>query len=87
MLSTQDCSVTPFGAGNTAQITRVIDWFKAINKQVTLQMEINYTYITASSRMAAIDKTLIAPDSLHPSGKEYLKWANNLATKILPLLQ
>ena len=37
--------------------------------------------------MVALDKTLIAPDSLHPSGKEYLKWANILAPKILPLLQ
>lgn len=73
MLSIQDCSVTPFGAGNTAQITRVIDWFNAINKQVTPQMEINYINITASGRMADRDKTLIAPDSLHPSGKEYLK--------------
>ena len=77
----------PFGEGNIAQISREIDWFNAINKQVTLQMGINYTDITASSRMAATDKTLISSDSLHPSGKEYLKWANMLAPKILPLLQ
>ena len=87
VLSIPDYSVTPYGAGNAAQITREIDWFNAINKQVTLQMGINYTDITASSRMAATDKTLISSDSLHPSGKEYLKWANMLAPKILPLLQ
>ena len=50
-------------------------------------MGINYTDITQSFRIAAMDRTLIAPDSLHPSGKEYLKWANMLAPKILPLLQ
>ena len=87
VLSIPDYSVTPFGAGNASQITREIDWFNAINRQVTLQMGINYTDITQSFRMAATDRTLIAPDSLHPSGKEYLKWANMLAPKILPLLQ
>ena len=87
VLSIPDYSVTPFGAGNAAQIAMEIDWFNAINKQVTLQMGINYTDITPSSRMAATDRTLIAPDSLHPSGKEYLKWANFLAPKILPFLQ
>ena len=87
VLSIPDYSVTPFGAGNAAQIAMEIDWFNAINKQVTLQMGINYTDITQSFRMAATDKTLISADSLHPSGKEYLKWANMLAPKILPLLQ
>ena len=87
VLSIPDYSVTPFGAGNATQIAMQIDWFNAINKQVTLQMGINYTDITSSTRMAATDRTLIAADSLHPSGKEYLKWANMLAPKILPLLQ
>ena len=86
VLSIPDYSVTPFGAGNAAQIAMEIDWFNAINKQVTLQMGINYTDITQSFRMAATDRTLIAAESLHPSGKEYLKWANMLAPKILPLL-
>lgn len=87
VLSIPDYGVTPFGAGNATQIAMEIDWFNAINKQVSLQMGVNYTDITASTRMAANDPTLIATDSLHPSGKEYLKWANMLAPKILPLLQ
>ena len=36
VLSMPDYSVTPFGAGNVAQISREIDWFNAINKWVTL---------------------------------------------------
>lgn len=87
VLSIPDYSVTPFGASNASQITMEIDWFNAINKQVTIQMGINYTDITPSTRMAATDRTLIAADSLHPSGKEYLKWANMLAPKMLPFLQ
>ena len=82
MLNIPDYSATPFGAGNAAQVAREIDSFNAINKQVTIQIGINYTDITISSRMAATDITLIAADSLHPSGKEYLKWANMLDPKI-----
>lgn len=87
VLSIPDYSVTPFGAGNASQISMEIDWFNAINKQVTLQMGISYTDITPSTRMAATDRSLIASDSLHPSGKEYLKWANMLSPKMLPFLQ
>ena len=36
VLSVPDYCVMPFGAGNVAQISREIDWFNAINKQVTL---------------------------------------------------
>ena len=82
VLSIPDYSVTLFRTGNAAQIAMKIDRFNAINKQVTLQMGINYIDITQSFRMAATDKTLISADSLHPSGKEYLKWANMLAPKI-----
>lgn len=86
VLSIPDYSVTAFGAGNAAQIAQEINWFNAINKEVTLQMGISYTDITPSTRLAATDRTLIAADSLHPSGKEYVKWANLLAPKIfLPL--
>jgi hypothetical protein len=46
-------------------------------------MGVNYTDITTSTRMPANDPALIASDVLHPSGKEYLKWA----PKMLPILQ
>ena len=55
VLSIPDYGATPFGAGNAIQIALEIDQFNAINKQVTLQMGINYTDITPSSRMAATD--------------------------------
>jgi len=87
VLSASDYGATPFNSGNAAQIGMEIDRFTANNKQVSLQMGINYTDITPSSRMAATDITLVASDGLHPSGKEYLKWANMLAPKMLPLLQ
>ena len=52
-----------------------IDWFNAINKRITLQNNCNYLYITDSTREAATDSSLLAPDGLHPSGKEYKIWS------------
>lgn len=80
VLSVPDWSVTPYAAGsNTALTALQIDSFNVINKQITLAKGVNYIDITPSTRMAATDPTLIAADGLHPSGKEYAKWAQLLA--------
>lgn len=83
VLSIPDWSVTPFANGqNTALIARQIDSFNLINKQISLQMNVHYLDITLSTRMAIVDPTLIANDGLHPSGKEYTKWATMLSDTI-----
>ena len=87
VLSIPDYGATPFGSGNAAQIALEIDRFNAINKEVCMQNGIDYTDITPSTRMAATDPTLIAADSLHPSYKEYAKWAEMLLPKMLPLVK
>ena len=87
VLSIPDYGATAFGSSNAVQIGKEIDQYNAINKQITLQMKINYINITPSSRKADNDATLVAIDGLHPSGKEYLKWAKLLLPKILPLLK
>lgn len=79
-----DYSVTPFASSNdTARIRTEIDWFNAINKNVTLSYNINYLDITPSTREAKTNPALIAADRLHPSGLEYKKWAERLG----PLLE
>jgi lysophospholipase L1-like esterase len=80
VLSIPDWSVTPYAAGsNAALIALQIDSFNLINKQAALAKGVHYIDITPSTRMAASDPTLIAADGLHPSGKEYAKWALLLA--------
>lgn len=80
VLSIPDWSVTPFAAGSNTVLTSLqIDSFNMINKQIALAKGVNYLDITASTRMAATDASLIAADGLHPSGKEYAKWAQWLA--------
>ncbi len=88
VLSIPDYSVTPFAAGyDTARIRLEIDWFNAINKEVTALYNCAYLDITASTREARYDPSLIATDGLHPSGSEYKKWADRLGPLMLPVLK
>lgn len=88
VLSIPDYSVTPFAKNmDTAQISKDIDAFNAINKSITLSYNISYTEITALTREAKNDGSLIAADGLHPSGKEYENWAALLAPQIKTSLQ
>jgi lysophospholipase L1-like esterase len=88
VLSIPDYSVTPFANGsNQMLISNQIDSFNTINQQITQLLGAHYLYITNSTRLAATDRTLIAIDGLHPSGKEYKKWADSLAPMIKSALQ
>ena len=87
VLSIPDYSVTPFALYyDTASIRQQIDWFNAINKDVTLKNYCQYLDITPSTREAKNDPTLLAGDGLHPSGKEYKKWADRLAPMMKTVL-
>lgn len=86
VLSIPDYGVTPFGS-NLKNVSRQIDEFNAINKEVSKSYNVNYTNITGISRYDAIDSTTIAWDDMHPSGKQYGQWALTLANKMLTVLQ
>jgi lysophospholipase L1-like esterase len=76
VLSIPDYSVTPFGRSrDRAFIATQIDSFNAINHDLALAYKVNYIDVTAESRKAARDPTLIAGDGLHFSAKEYSYWA------------
>ncbi len=88
VVSIPDYSVTPFAANDdTALLRKQIEAFNEINKEVTLSYNIGYISITDLTREAKTDNTLIADDGLHPSGKEYAKWAALLATSIKKVLK
>jgi lysophospholipase L1-like esterase len=77
VLSIPDYSVTPFARGrNTSLISSQIDSFNTINRGVSMSYKVNYLDVTAESRKAANDPSLIADDGLHFSGKEYGIWAS-----------
>ncbi len=80
VLSIPDWGVTPFANGrDRAQIALEIDAYNAANKEIALRYNVHYINITPWTREAATDLTLIAADGLHPSGKEYQRWADKIA--------
>lgn len=83
VLSIPDYSVTPFAQNSDrVQIRKELDEFNAIIKEITLSYNISYTDITPLTREAKTNALLIAGDGLHPSAKEYAKWAALLAPEI-----
>lgn len=79
VVSIPDYGVTPFGQRYPAgRISREIDEFNAANKQISEKYGVGYCDITPISREALKDKSLVAKDQLHPSGKMYGKWVELL---------
>ncbi|SKA39721.1 Lysophospholipase L1 [Chitinophaga eiseniae] len=88
VLSIPDWGVTPFAADrDRAAIAREIDAFNAVNKAVAAAEGVHWLDITHYTREAAQDTTLVAADGLHPSGKDYARWAVDLAALSAEILR
>jgi lysophospholipase L1-like esterase len=83
VLSIPDWGVTPFAnGGDRKQIAKEIDAFNTVNRQIARKYHIHYIDITPFTREAAHDPSLLAPDGLHPSAKEYKRWAEIISAWI-----
>jgi lysophospholipase L1-like esterase len=84
VMSIPDWSVTPFAKDrDIKKISSEIDAYNEVNKKLADQYNCNYINITPFTREAASDLTLLAADQLHPSGKDYARWAQLLSTAII----
>lgn len=80
VLSIPDYSATPYvDDRQKVRVSREIDLFNLINKEVTLRNHIIYIDITPLTREVVNDSTLLCSDGLHYSAKEHQKWAELLA--------
>ncbi len=87
VLSIPDWGVTPFaGSRDSKQIAVEIDQFNAVNREETKKAGAHYVDITPISREAVNDRSLIAGDGLHPSGKMYAEWAELALPIVLEIL-
>ncbi len=85
VLSIPDYSMTPFAqTADTAKIAKEIAQFNVENKKIALQLGVYYLNITPISREA--DPELLAGDGLHPSGKQYKRWADLLVPMIIQVI-
>ncbi len=83
VVSIPDWGVTPFADGqDRGQIANEINAYNAINKEESEKAGVNYTDITPISRQSVTDKSLVANDGLHPSGKMYSLWTQLLVNEV-----
>jgi lysophospholipase L1-like esterase len=88
VLSIPDWGVTPFAKDRDREsVGRQIDEFNRINLEETKSAGAQYVDVTPISRMAAADAALIAEDGLHPSGRMYVMWAENVLRVAKEILQ
>jgi lysophospholipase L1-like esterase len=83
VLSIPDWSVTPFAEDRDRQkIAEEIDAYNLVCKNAAQKFKTHYIDITTSQRLDGNKDEFLAADKLHPSGKEYKKWAEKVAAKI-----
>ncbi len=85
VLSIPDWGATPFAEGrDRKKIESEIDQFNQINKEISSKYTgVTYIDITPGTREAISDTSLVAKDKLHPSGKDYQRWAVQLSNAII----
>ena len=83
VLSIPDWGVTPFAEGrDRKQIEKEIDDYNIVCKFIAEKCHTQYIDITASQRKNGGKDDFLAEDKLHPSAKEYAKWAVQLSAAI-----
>ncbi|MEO5647556.1 MAG: GDSL-type esterase/lipase family protein [Chitinophagaceae bacterium] len=83
VLSIPDWGVTPFAEGrDKTAIATQIDEFNIICEKLSRKYQVTFLDITQEQREYGSNEEYLVTDQLHPSGKEYAKWTEKLATAI-----
>ena len=86
VLSIPDWGVTPFAEGRDREtIATEIDKYNSACEMISKEYSCFFINITSSQREDNHLPEMLVADGLHPSGKEYKKWASMLAEKIISL--
>ena len=88
VLSIPDWGVTPFANKQSTEKIRVeIDMYNFICQAEAEYFQTHYIDITQDQRADGNNEAFLAPDQLHPSSKEYAKWARKLADEMMAILK
>lgn len=85
VLSIPDYGYTPFGEGNQPQLSKRIDGFNAICRNVCAEEGVLFLNITDISRKGLEQTELVAADGLHPSAAQYQLWVDRILQKVMEL--
>ena len=86
VLSIPDYGATPFGKLEREAIGKEIDEWNSAANLICEEFEIPFYDITPISKKAKDDSSLLAKDELHPSGKMYGLWVDQITTSVSGLL-
>jgi len=79
VVSIPDYSVTPYADSlDKEKISKEIEVFNGINKALSIQYKVRHVDITTGYKEGNEKTSLHAMDDLHPSDKEYEKWADKI---------
>ena len=88
VLSIPDWGVTPFAVESDGRaIAKAIDAINAVCKRLAAKHQSHFIDITTSQRIDGNKTEFLANDMLHPSKKEYSKWAVQLSVAIVEQLK
>jgi lysophospholipase L1-like esterase len=88
VVSVPDWGTTPFAVDrDRTKIAKEIDAFNAAKKALAEKYTIAFIDITTDQRTDGDAAEFVAADKLHPSGKEYAKWAQKVAEKIISVIK
>lgn len=83
VISIPDWGLTPFAKDRDRDaIAQQIDVFNSINEEISARYGVHHLDITSAERQQGMGTEDLAADGLHPSGKEYERWAIRLADLI-----
>ncbi len=87
-VSTPDYTVTPQGAayGDPTSQSAAIRAVNAVLAEESAGRSIAHVDIHDLSLRASDDRSLVADDGLHPSGRQYALWVDRIAAVVMPLL-
>jgi lysophospholipase L1-like esterase len=88
VLSIPDWGITPFAEGRIPkEIADEIDAYNLVCQNAATAFKTHFINITDLQRADGNKMEFLAPDGLHPSAKEYKKWAGKLAEAISKEMQ
>ena len=88
VMSIPDWGVTPFAIDkNPEKITAEINMYNFICQAEAEYFQAHFIDITTGQRNDGNLDDFLAPDNLHPSGKEYFKWAKQVSNTIQSLIE
>ncbi len=82
VVSIPDYGYTPFGKPKQEKISKELDEYNKLTREIVDKYKIKYFYITDISRKGFEDPALVASDGLHPSGKQYGLWVDLILTSL-----